>query len=187
MVNLQEFMSLWDADWRSTDIARHFGVTRRAVRYIAETQKLRPRFGFWEKNDAALRQMWPNQPASEIAATLGTTRNAVIGRARRLDLEHKQRSKGSSTPRPWKPPSTPRPRKSSVFKERKTILLPPPPAADTDDNSQPVSFQELEANHCRYMIGGKYCGRPMVLQSYCYRHAKICYRPPPGRSQPFSR
>jgi len=41
---------------------------------------------FWNpKRDAKLKDLWATQSASQIAAQLGTTRNAVIGRIHRIE------------------------------------------------------------------------------------------------------
>lgn len=42
-----------------------------------------------------LKRMWPDNSATEIAETIGTSRNAVIGKANRIGLR-----KGKASPRP---------------------------------------------------------------------------------------
>ena len=69
------------ADWRRRGAIyrRRHGVQTRAE-YKAIFTKANAR------RDAVLRKHYHKKSATEIAAMLGTTRNAVIGRARRIGL-----------------------------------------------------------------------------------------------------
>lgn len=44
-----------------------------------------------ERQVKILKEFWPTLPARRIADMLGTTRNAIIGKAHRLNLEPKVR------------------------------------------------------------------------------------------------
>ena len=47
-------------------------------------------WGGWTRETIAmLRQLWPTHSAGHIAAEIGATRNAVIGKAHRLGLQSK--------------------------------------------------------------------------------------------------
>lgn len=75
---------------------------------------------FWtDDNIARLRRLWADDQlsSSTIALRLGTTKNAVVGKAHRLGLP--------SRPSPIKPASEPRPR--PMFRPKVTL---PGPAAD---------------------------------------------------------
>ena len=102
----------------------------------------------------------------EIAQALGVTRNAVIGKSRRIGLNWAAR-KG----KPPKPPlRRPRKRKPLPFMARR---IKPKPTG-------PVHFRDLEAHHCRWIPGEPssqlYCGAERVQgSSYCGTHTRAAY------------
>lgn len=59
---------------------------RRVRRQLTKTASSRA----WEKRDPILRDLWGKRSCVEIAAKLGVTKNAVIGRAHRLGLKKLQ-------------------------------------------------------------------------------------------------
>ena len=129
---------------------------------------------------------------SQIAAEIGVTRNAIIGKIHRLGLKP-LRSPG--TPARTCPPRTASPR----FSQRKLLRLmfaeAPSLAAEqtnetaTVESAQRCSLLELAAGKCRWPVcdplgdGGRtdfvFCGNEAVAGfSYCPGHARMAYRLP---------
>jgi GcrA cell cycle regulator len=147
-----------------------------------------------------LLAMWrAGMTAREIAASLGTTRNAVIGKIFRL------RSNGVDMTRVFipPPPKPVRQRKPStlvkkVEPERPKAVWPPPLTeeqkaaliaerkAQMERERRPrgIKFAALGSRDCRYIINA---GRPADYlfcgdirepgKPYCKEHADLCYRP----------
>lgn len=134
-----------------------------------------------EEQTQKLRDLWRQGFSTrEIAERLCTTKNSVIGRARRLKLNSR---KGVI------PPKTKDRRFdggllfSIIHKLTRTqvpeqLALPPP----TGDNAYCVSLLHVQSWQCRFPMGGRpmdgdfYCGRTIKLGSYCEKHAHLCYR-----------
>jgi GcrA cell cycle regulator len=114
-----------------------------------------------------------------IAAQMGITRNAVIGKARRLHL--------SLTPR--KPPEEgPPPRRSRI---KLPPTPPPPPSGALAPGSIPVEIWDLTDFTCRWPVAGDhppfwYCGAPTTPREgvYCPCHRRLSLQP--SRSSPAS-
>ena len=129
-----------------------------------------------------LKDLWAKgHTASEIANMLGdTTRNAVIGKAHRLDLEARAPSKetspsGKQEARPARKAQQPMSRKSKF----KSILL--------DKNfepEKPTSLEGLTDSTCRWPMGHPdeekfyFCGRkPIEDFPYCKLHVLYAFQP----------
>ena len=129
-----------------------------------------------------LRELWSKgHTASQIAEMLGdTTRNAVIGKAHRLDLEARAPSKQSATPRSRdsrqiKRTAAPTSRKAKF----QSILL--------DKNFEPEnpkSLEDLTDLTCKWPIGHPneesfyFCGRkPESEFPYCKLHILYAFQP----------
>ena len=135
-----------------------------------------------EEKVEKLKELWSKgHTASQIAETLGdTTRNAVIGKAHRLNLEARAPSKQSSQSSTSQSKSS---RRGSAPISRKakfqSILL--------DKNFEPEnpkSLEELTDQTCKWPIGHPneekfyFCGRkPEGEFPYCKLHVLYAFQP----------
>lgn len=202
----------WAAGDSSGAIGEALGMTDRQVRDVVQEYRSKGdsraiphptvRTSWSDEMVTRLRQLWAEGlSASQIAKILGFTRNAVIGKAHRIDLPMRLwKRQGQGLAR--KPPTDnryPRPRKSAAQRaadakermrrlreERKTsrewrrrLMFDPPPAPDMLN----VALLDLEARHCRFPIGDPreadfgFCGSGREgVHPYCLYHMGIAYR-----------
>ena len=135
-----------------------------------------------------LKELWSKgHTASQIAEILGeTTRNAVIGKAHRLDLEARAPSKQSSAPKSRdnkqiKRTAAPTSRKAKF----QSILL--------DKNFEPEnpkSLEDLTESTCKWPIGHPndekfyFCGRkPEGEFPYCKLHVLYAFQPKSSKEE----
>ena len=130
-----------------------------------------------------LRELWKKgHTASQIASVLGDkTRNAIIGKAHRLNLESRTTSKKikSKVDRENNTPTEVKTQKLGRKARFKALLL--------DKNFEPENpkkFEELTDKTCRWPIGHPYeknfyfCGRePMEKFPYCKLHVLYAFQP----------
>ena len=129
-----------------------------------------------------LKELWgKGQTASQIAEVIGgVTRNAVIGKAHRLNLSSKIKTRSTIQSNR----NINRPEEDKIkFKGKrgkfKSLLL--------DKNFEParnLNLEELTENTCKYMEGhpdakdSSFCGRKNVEKfSYCPLHLMIVFQP----------
>ena len=133
-----------------------------------------------------LKELWgKGSTANEIAQILGgVTRNAVIGKAHRLNLSGKiQTKKGSSVPNN----NTDNQNKISGKNFRrgkfKSLII------DKDfEPENPKQLEELDENSCKWPIGHPnednfyFCGRTSLKDfSYCKLHLLYAFQPKKGK------
>tara|TARA_A100000164_G_C21862123_1_gene750653 strand:- start:96 stop:599 length:504 start_codon:yes stop_codon:yes gene_type:complete len=138
-----------------------------------------------EEKVSKLKELWgKGQTASQIAEIIGgITRNAVIGKAHRLNLASKVKSKRNSLNinNNFKSPAadnfqTGKRSKRSKFK---SLLL-----SQDFEPAKNLTLEELTEDTCKYMdkhpneSDAKFCGRKSVEKfSYCPLHLMIVFQP----------
>lgn len=111
-----------------------------------------------------LINMWnAKAPASEIGAVLHVSRNAVIGKAHRLDLERRY----------WGSQSRPSSKHKSVNTPNVLRLRESPPKLVITPTPSVKAFCDLADSDCHWPIGQFYCGAIAIRRKpYCSYHMK---------------
>ncbi len=138
--------------------------------------------GWTEEKVNKLKELWgKGQTASQIAEIIGgVTRNAVIGKAHRLNLSAKIKTRSTVSQNLV---GTVKPNNNLVKGSRKqrfrSLLL--------DKNFEPsknLQLEDLNEQTCKYMEGhpdekdSSFCGRKTVEKfSYCPLHLMIVFQP----------
>ena len=135
------------------------------------------------EREKKLRELWKKgHTASKIAELIGdTTRNAVIGKAHRLNLQARAASKKLSPKINTENNNTPEVKTQKLGRKArfKALLL-----DKNFEQENPKKLEELTDNTCRWPIGHPYekdfyfCGRtPMEKFVYCKLHMLYAYQP----------
>ena len=136
-----------------------------------------------------LRELWTKgHTASEISGMLGeTTRNAVIGKAHRLNLEERAPSKGKSSSEKKSVNSSQPKIKGSASRKSKfnSILL-----DKNFESENPTSLEHLTDQTCKWPSGHPdeenfyFCGRkPVDNFPYCKLHVLYAFQPKGQKEQ----
>jgi GcrA cell cycle regulator len=122
---------------------------------------------------------------AQIAAEIGLSRNAVIGKATRLGFLG-QRARSRHVVRPRVPPRKRGPQHTSQQRTLRVLWAQQQPscAEVPETDATRCSLLELKEWHCRWPIGDPtakgfgFCGNnPVQGLPYCAAHARIGYRP----------
>jgi len=131
---------------------------------------------------------------SQIAAQIGVSRNAVIGKIHRLGLSSGRPPGGAARSCP---PRARHPRAPSQRRLLRLMWSDGAPPANTAavlvpvDSAEPCSLLDLEPGKCRWPLGEPtsgtgdftFCGNSTADGfSYCAGHARMAYRVPARRS-----
>lgn len=143
--------------------------------------------------EARLRELWGTTlSAREIGKEFDMSRNAIIGKARRLKLAHRaptgaERIKGGRKTKRKRIAKVPVREMRAFFGGRLLVEKVQPPVTTG------ISIMELENHHCREIVGrgpdqlARYCGHPKLEtgtriggrvfdSAYCLGHALVNYR-----------
>jgi len=126
---------------------------------------------------------------SQIAAEIGVTRNAVIGKLHRLGLAPGRPAAGGSARNC--PPRAHRPRHSPQREFLRLMFAQAPSiasgsgAASNVESARPCSLFDLARDKCRWPMGNPeaadfaFCGNEAAMGfPYCAGHARMAYRIP---------
>ncbi|APO52903.1 GcrA cell cycle regulator [Bradyrhizobium diazoefficiens] len=122
----------------------------------------------------------------EIAADIGVSRNAVIGKLSRLNLTRSRAVEDRRLERSLAPPRTRRAVPRLQYEMLATIYgeTDAPVVAGPIDDANRCSLLELSENRCRWPISTPgeddfcFCGNTAPDgQSYCAGHSRLAYRP----------
>ena len=136
---------------------------------------------------AQLRALWDEGHSSaEIARRMGTSKNAIVGKAHRLQLPGRPspiRQAGSGS-RPHQPRRIAPPKLAALMPM--AVSSAPPVVSPVEPRTV---FRPVKAGPCRYPLWGdrerpthRYCDAPAGASGYCPQHHAVCWvKPVPMR------
>jgi len=179
------------------EAAKRLGICRETARLWARKIGLvRPNTNPWtpELTERLVALTKAGDSGSAIAAKLGVTRSAVIGKVHRLGMQLGNCRNGNGqirTGRPQKPVLTSfnkyRNRKAKSKPEFQKAPIPPPNVEDIPRKA----FAELSENDCRFPVNDPkdsdfgFCGNSKIPgSSYCAAHHARCWLSVPVKPRP---
>ena len=135
------------------------------------------------EREAKLKELWKKgHSASQIASILGnTTRNAVIGKAHRLNLSAKIKTRAATSSRSFE--NSEEKKNIHIKRGRKSKFKSLIIEKDFEPEN-PKQLEELDENSCKWPIGHPdeksfyFCGRSSLKDfSYCKLHLLYAYQP----------
>ena len=143
-----------------------------------------------EEKVTKLKKLWGNgSTASQIAEIIGgISRNAVIGKAHRLNLSSKIRTRSTSSSQDFNKSSEENNSKLRQGRKSKFKSL----IIEKDfEPENPKMLEELDENSCKWPVGHPeeksfyFCGRSSLKDfSYCKLHLLYAYQPKGRREEP---
>jgi len=143
-----------------------------------------------EKKVTKLKELWGNgSTASQIAEIIGgISRNAVIGKAHRLNLSSKIKARSASSNKNYQNNEEEDKLKQKRGRKSKFKSL----IIEKDfEPENPRKLEELDENSCKWPIGHPeeklfyFCGRSSLKDfSYCKLHLLYAYQPKGRKEEP---